>query len=58
MKYRIDAAVKPAGDGHGFDITNGHSEPIVSHWNNDARAVEGKISRISGGLKRRQTGCR
>ena len=30
MKYRIDAAVKPARDGYGFDITNGHSEPIVS----------------------------
>jgi hypothetical protein len=30
MKYRIDAAVKPAGDGYGFDITNGHSAQIVS----------------------------
>lgn len=30
MKYRIDAAVKPAGDGYGFNITNGLSEPIVT----------------------------
>jgi hypothetical protein len=40
MKYRIDAAVKSASDGCGFNITNERGTPIVSFAYDDKPEAE------------------